>query len=188
MFRGLIDHHLLEQEEQSPTLCSCCYYVANKVVCVCVCGPAAAVYTSIRATSKSPALARDSQHRTNRGSKPHAHGSQRSEWPICQVQTRTPEIQEQGTACATKVILSCLKPSSFKLGDVSVFVCVCLDSAKDPEPTVEGAVWPASVWRDRWGARDHGVGQRHWKKGRFHWAVSLYLCLGDFCVNSTLFI
>lgn len=37
MIRGLIDHHLLEQEEQSPTLCSCCYYVANKVVCVCVC-------------------------------------------------------------------------------------------------------------------------------------------------------
>lgn len=37
MIRGLIDHHLLEQEQQSPALCSCCYYVANKVVYVCVC-------------------------------------------------------------------------------------------------------------------------------------------------------
>lgn len=112
-------------------------------------------------------MERDRQHRPHRRSEPDPDGSQRPERSLCKVQTGEPEIQEQGMFLCN-VYLRFWRAFEGS----SVCVCVYTDSAKDPESTVEGAVWPSSVWGEWWSAGDHCVGQRHWEEGWFHWTVS----------------
>lgn len=53
-------------------------------------------HASVRCAQKSPAVARYSQHQSDRGSRPAAHGCQRPQRPLCQIQNGAPEVQEQG--------------------------------------------------------------------------------------------
>lgn len=80
-------------------LCTClCMYKCTCVcvnVSLCVCA-AVSEYASVRCAQKSPAVARYSQHQSDRRSQPPAHGRQRPQRPLRQIQNGAPEVQEQG--------------------------------------------------------------------------------------------
>lgn len=60
--------------------------------------------------------------------------------------------------------------------EVFDWVCnISTDGAKDPESTVEGAVWPSPVRGERRSAGDHCVGPRHRQEGRLHGTVSCFV-------------
>ncbi len=119
----------LTREERGSACCPDTGHIIFSVY-LCVCGPAAAVNASLRGASEIPALERDRQHRAHRRPEPDSHGPQRSEWPVRQVQTGTPEVPEQGTQTLT----SDQSGETLMFGDFfklkacfqqSVCVCVC---------------------------------------------------------------
>lgn len=79
--------------------------------CICVYNPAAAVGASGGSPSEIPALARNRQHRADRGPEPDPNGPQRTERPLRQVPVGAAEVPQQGVFT--------LAPTDFMFGDVA---------------------------------------------------------------------
>lgn len=92
-------------------------------------------HASVRRAQEISAVARHSQHQSDRRAPPPAHGRQRPQRPLRQIPDGAPEVQEQGSpasggacGCTLTRLLNDF-PSS-----------LCSDNRQDPKPSVEGAV------------------------------------------------